>query len=105
MRFIASAIHAEALEVIARVEKLHALRRDFQAILQGAKGVSLRIADDLIGYPMITASVAAKLHGVSYQAANSAISKLVALGILRQRTEGRYDRIFQSDAVLIALGY
>lgn len=105
VRFIASAIHAEALEVIARVEKLHALRRDFQAILQGAKGVSLRIADDLIGYPMITASVAAKLHGVSYQAANSAISKLVALGILRQRTEGRYDRIFQSDAVLIALGY
>lgn len=103
--FISSAIHAEALEVIARVDKLLALRESFQMTLQGAKGVSLRIADDLIGYPMITASLAAKLYEVSYQAANTAISKLVDLKILRQRTAGRYDRIFQCDSVLNALEY
>lgn len=103
--FISAAVHAEALEVIARVDKLLSLREDFQATLKGAKGVSLRIADDLIGYPMITASLAAKLFGVSYQAANSAIAKLVDTGILRQRTAGRYDRIFQCDAVLSALEY
>ena len=85
--------------------KLLALRESFQVALQGSKGVSLRIADDLIGYPMITVSLAAKLNDVSYQAANSAISKLVDLGILRQRTSGRYDRIFQCDAVLAALEY
>ncbi len=102
---ISNAIHAEALEVIKRVDKLLALRESFQMTLQGAKGVSLRIADDLIGYPMITASLAAKLHDVSYQAANTAISKLVDLGILKQRTAGRYDRIFQCDAVLAALEY
>lgn len=102
---ISTAIHAEALEVIARVDKLLALRESFQMTLQGSKGVSLRIADDLIGYPMITASLAAKLYGVSYQAANTAISKLVELGILRQRTTGRYDRIFQCDEVLAALEY
>jgi Fic family protein len=103
--FISAAVHAEALEVIARVDKLLALREGFQKTLQGSKGVSLRIADDLIGYPMITASLAAKLYNVSYQAANSAISKLVDRGILRQRTAGRYDRIFQCDAVLTALEY
>ncbi|WP_078353649.1 Fic family protein [Mycobacteroides chelonae] len=103
--FISAAIHAEALEVIARVDKLLALRESFQMTLQGAKGVSLRIADDLIGYPMITASVAARLYDVSYQAANTAIAKLVDLGILRQRSAGRYDRIFQCDAVLAALEY
>ncbi|GAT08568.1 filamentation induced by cAMP protein fic [Mycolicibacterium novocastrense] len=103
--FISAAIHAEALEVIARVDKLLALRESFQMTLQGSKGVSLRIADDLIGYPMITASLAAKLYGVSYQAANTAISKLVERGILRQRTTGRYDRIFQCDEVLAALEY
>jgi Fic family protein len=74
-------------------------------LLQGSKGVALRIADDLIGYPMITASLAAKLYEVSYQAANSNIAKLVELGILKQRTKGRYDRIFQCDAVLAALEY
>jgi Fic family protein len=100
---ISAAVHAEALEVIARVDKLLALRGGFQTALQGSKGVSLRIADDLIGYPMTTASLAAQLYGVSYQAANSAIAKLVDLGILRQRTAGRYDRIFQCDAVLAAL--
>ncbi|MGK2880321.1 MAG: Fic family protein [Mycobacterium sp.] len=103
--FISAAIHAEALEVIARVDKLLTLRDGFQATLKGAKGVSLRIADDLIGYPMITASLAAKLYDVSYQAANSAIARLVDRGILRQRTTGRYDRIFQCDAVLTALEY
>lgn len=103
--FISAAIHAEALEVVDRVDKLLALREQFQAILRGAKGVSLRIADDLIGYPMITASAAAALHGVSYQAANTAITKLVDKGILRQRTSGRYDRIFQCDGVLAALEY
>ncbi len=103
--FISAAVHAESLEVIARVDKLLALREGFQAMLKGAKGVSLRIADDLIGYPMITASLTARLYGVSYQAANSAISKLVERGILRQRTTGRYDRIFQCDAVLTALEY
>jgi len=103
--FISAAIHAEALEVIDRVDKLLALREGFQETLRGAKGVSLRIADDLVGYPMITASVAATLHGVSYQAANTAIAKLVEKGILRQRTTGRYDRIFQCDSVLTVLEY
>jgi len=101
--FISAAVHAEALEVIARVDKLLALQEGFQMTLKGSKGVSLRIADDLIGYPMITASLAAKLYDVSYQAANSAIAKLVDRGILKQRTAGRYDRIFQCDAVLAAL--
>ena len=103
MSFIAAAIHAEALEVIDRVEKLLALRESFRETLRGAKGVSLRIADDLIGYPMITVSLAASMYGVSYQAANTAIAKLVEKGILRQRTAGRYDRIFQCDSVLAVL--
>jgi Fic family protein len=103
--FISAAVHAEAIEVIARVDKLLALREGFQMTLKGSKGVALRIADDLIGYPMITASLAARLYDVSYQAANSAIAKLVELGILRQRSTGRYDRIFQCDAVLTALEY
>lgn len=59
----------------------------------------MRIADDVIGYPMTTAS----LHGVSYQAANIAIAKLVDKGTLRQRSSGRYDRIFQCDSVLAVL--
>lgn len=103
--FICAAVHTESLEVVARVERLQALRESFQMTLAGAKGVSLRIADDLVGYPMITPTLASKLYSVSYQAANTAIAKLVDLNILRQRTRGRYDRIFQCDSVLRALEY
>lgn len=103
--FISAAIHAEALEVVERVDKVLVLRESFQRTLRGSKGVSLRIADDLIGYPMITASLAASMYSVSYQAANTAIAKLVEKGILRQRTAGRYHRIFQCDGVLAALEF
>ena len=54
---------------------------------------------------MVTASLAAKLYDVSHQAANTAIAKLVERGMPRQRTTGKYDRIFQCDAVLTALEY
>jgi hypothetical protein len=69
----------------------------------GAKVISLRIADDLIGYPMITAQLASEIHDVSYPAANNAIQRLVQIGIIRQRSEGNYSRIFACDPVLAAL--
>lgn len=100
--FIAEAIRSQAQAALVRVEKLLALRDDYNARLRAvrAKGVSLRIADELIGYPMTTATLASHIYGVSYQAANTAIAKLVSLGILRQRGTGRYDRIFGAPEVL-----
>lgn len=85
--------------------QLPELKAGFQVKLRSAKakGVSLRIADDLIGYPMITSTLASSIHGVSYQAANSAIARLVSLGILRQRSEGKYGRIFSCDEILAVI--
>ncbi|RAV10633.1 Fic family protein [Mycolicibacterium sp. GF69] len=105
VQFICAAIQAEAIEVIGRVNRLHDIRERFKTVLAdaGAKGVSLRIAEDLIGYPMITAQFASDVYGVSYPAANSAIQRLIQVGILRQRSEGNYSRIFACDAVLSAL--
>ncbi|MEV0682677.1 Fic/DOC family N-terminal domain-containing protein [Nocardia sp. NPDC050378] len=107
VQFFCAAVHAESIEVVSRVDRLVSLRSDFHQRLVAArvKGVALRIADDLIGYPMITATLASELYGVSYQAANQAIKRLTELGILKQRGSGRYDRIFSSGAVLQALDY
>ncbi|ONM48059.1 hypothetical protein B0T44_10265 [Nocardia donostiensis] len=52
---------------------------------------------------MRTARPAAELHTVSYQAANEGLEKLVQLGLIRPRTEGRNDRFFVCDAALLAL--
>jgi Fic family protein len=66
----------------------------------GAKGVSMRIADDLIGNPMITAQLASEIYDVSYRAANNSIQRLVQIGILVNVVKGT---IFACDPVLAAL--
>ena len=58
------------------------------------------LAGDLIGYPMVTARSVAETYDVSPQAGNTAVGRLTDAGILRQRTQGRYARIFSCDAVL-----
>jgi Fic family protein len=102
VRFFSEAIRFQAVDALGKVERLLQLRGDFVEQLREAraKGVSLRIAEELIGYPMLTSALAAQIYGVSYQAANSAIAKLVDLGILTQRGNARYDRIFAAPAVL-----
>jgi Fic family protein len=100
--FFSQAVAVQARDAIERVNKLLALKEEFAQRLRaaGAKGVSLRIADELIGYPMLTVTLAHQRHEVSYQSANQAVARLVSLGILRQRSQGKYDRIFSCDAVL-----
>ena len=60
----------------------------------------MRIVEDLIGYPLITATPTAERYGVSYQAANAAIRRLVQLGVLEERTGRRYGRVFAARRVL-----
>lgn len=100
--FFCRAVKAQALEAVQRVHRLLELKNQMLQRLRKAraKGTSLLIAEELIGYPMLTVTLAHRRYGVSYQAANSAVSRLVDLGILRQRNEGRYDRIFSADEVL-----
>lgn len=100
--FFSEAVRAQAVDALTRIESLLALRDEFIARLRTvrAKGVSLRIAEELIGYPMITPTLASRRYAVSYQAANTAIARLVELGILTQRTRGRYQRIFASNDVI-----
>ncbi|MBV9011173.1 MAG: hypothetical protein JO272_03840 [Pseudonocardiales bacterium] len=76
-------------------------REQFLAKLRGvgAQGVVLNLAGDLVGFPRITTKRAAEVYGVTYPTANSAISKLVNLGILREITGSNYGRVFACDDV------
>jgi Fic family protein len=105
VRFFCQAVTAQAQSAVERIKTLVALKEKMRATLhqRGAKGTSLRIAEDLIGYPMLTVTAMKERYGVSYQAANLAVNKLVDLGLLRQFTEGRYDRLFVCDEAMSAL--
>jgi Fic family protein len=100
--FFCEAVAAQAKDAVERVRKLMAIKQDLMDQLRAvrAKGVSLRIAEDLIGYPMLTVNSVASRYDVTYPAANTAVGKLVDMGILRQFSEGNYGRIFICDRVM-----
>jgi len=64
------------------------------------RGTALAVAEDLIARPMITPTLVQRRYGVSYPAANNAIARLEALGVLREITGGTYGRLFAADDVL-----
>lgn len=96
VRFFSTAVEAQAEDMVRRIEELLAVREEMLALTRAhrVRGTAVSIVEDLIGYSSITPSAAAKLHGVTYKAANDAIRRLEELGILRETTGASYGRIF-----------
>lgn len=105
IRFVCEAVAVQAVASVQRVERLIGIRDRIVADLKAkrAKGTTVEIARELIGYPMLTVSAMEARHGVSYQAANQAVKRLVDFGHLRQFSEGNYGRTFICDEVFGAL--
>ena len=102
IEFFCEAVRHQANEATEKVRRLVEVRDGMRAQLRDvrARGVSIQIADELIGYPMITATRAARRHQVTYQAANQGIARLTDLGILRELTGRKYGRMFVCDPVM-----
>lgn len=102
VQFFCTAVREQALAQSERVERLGQWKAATLDALQakGLRGVALRIAEDLIGYPFTSPTLAAKLYGRTYQACNTAIAKLVDAGVLQERTGKSYNRIFYAAEVL-----
>ena len=100
--FFCSAVLDQAVDAFRRIERLISVRDEMVGTLRQAraKGTSRSIVDDLLGFPVVTVPAMATAHRVSYQAANTAVARLVELGILREATGRTYDRVFVCDAVL-----
>lgn len=102
IRFFSQAVTAQSIRAIEKIDALHAWKEATVIELKTMKvrGVALSIADDLIGYPIITPTVAAQMYGVTYQAANAAIKRLADLKVLQERTGRPYARLFAAPGVL-----
>lgn len=102
IRFFCTAVEAQARQAVERIDHLLDWKEGLMETLRAAKvrGVALTIAEELIGYPMLTPTTAAKLYNVSYPAANSAIRRLEELGVLHERTGGKYARVYEARDVL-----
>jgi Fic family protein len=96
VRFFCTAVTAQAEDMVQRIEELLAVREEMLTVARRARlrGTAVNLVEDLIGYSSITSSAAAKLHNVTYKAANDAIRKLEELEILTEITGASYGRIF-----------
>lgn len=100
--FFASAVRVQSERALDKADELINVRDEILAKLHAAnmRGVALRIAGDLIGYPFVTPTRAKEKFGVSYEAANSAVTRLVDAGILREVTGRSYGRVFMSSQIV-----
>jgi Fic family protein len=96
VQFFCEGLAAQASDMVQRIEELLTVREEMLALLRAekARGVVFEIVEDLIGYPIITPSEAARLHSVTYPPANAAIARLESLGILYEVTGSNYGRIY-----------
>ena len=106
VRFMALALQVQADAATAQIEALLEFQESMRELAREypLRGVAARIAEDLIGRPVVTASAASRMYGVTFQAANSAISRLVRAGVLRETTGRSYGRIFVAPKVLGIIG-
>jgi Fic family protein len=100
--FFCEALRSQAVEAIDRITRLEALRDKLVAKVRGAgiRSVAVQIAEDLIGFPALTVTLAAEQHHVSFQTANTAVARLTALGILHSAGGKSYDRVFIAPEVM-----
>jgi len=102
IRFFSEGLRAQADATLVRIEALLDYQDELRALIRDRRirGVRAQIMEDIVGQPLIAVPWAAQRYGVSYQAANEAIAKLVNDGILAEMTGRNYDRLFAARRVL-----
>lgn len=100
--FFAEGVAAQAASTTEKVRQLLAYQDETHALArrQGIRGMAIDVVEGLIARPILTSGWVADVHGVSRQAAITAIGRLVDAGILRETTGGTYARVFAADAVI-----
>ncbi len=95
------AVVAAVKAVEDTMRALQTLRHGWATTLSFRQGSSARRTLDLLSsWPVLTVARLAELLGVSFQAANDAVVRLVQVGILMERTGYQKNRIFVAPDVL-----
>ncbi|NDF82844.1 MAG: Fic family protein [Actinobacteria bacterium] len=99
--FFCNGLAHQALEAESRVRAAIIWRDAMLERLRKhrVKGVAIDVVQRLIEYPTVSVQTIAKRHKVSVQAANQAVARLVTLGVLREPSGKKYNRVFVAEAI------
>lgn len=105
IKYFSEAIIGQVEREIARIEELLRFRNGLLVKLKTRKerGVVLNLAEDLLATPVLTINRIAEQYKVTYPPASSAVRKLVEMGVLREMTGKKYNRIYVCMEVLRTL--
>lgn len=101
IEFFSTAIEIQARGGTQKIRQLVTLKDSVIEELRnaGMRGSGLQIAENLIGYPVIDVRTAQNMTGATFQATNKAVSRLVELGVIRETTGRRKNRLFVCERV------
>jgi Fic family protein len=102
INFFLRGVRAQAIDTTQRISRLVDYQSAVRTVLRSRKitGVAAQMAEDIIASPVTTPTLAARKYGVSYQAANAALKRLVKEEIVTEMTGGTYGRAFGSPGVM-----
>lgn len=102
IEFFASGLAASATDTVERAAELFDLQQSYQQQVRqgGGRGLILDIAELLIGSPYVSVRQLCELTGKTFPAVNTAVKRLVDLGILREVTGRSYGRIYRASEAM-----
>lgn len=100
--FFAIGLRDQADDTTRKVDELVAFHERAKELCRASnlRGTALDVAAGLIARPIFTPTWVQRHYGVSYPAANNAVTRLEQIGLLRETTGGTYGRVFAADDVL-----
>ena len=106
IEFFLNGIAEQAMDGVERATKLMALWQDYQKRLQTARMSILaqNLVDQLFQQPAMNVGLAQQVLGVSFVSAQNNVMRLVTMGILKEVTGRKRDRIFIAPEILQLTG-
>jgi Fic family protein len=100
--FFLRGVAEQAADAVERSNRLFKLRDELHHRCHAARSSALllKLVDDLFTHPATTVARTAKLLGVTPRAAQNNIDRLLDLGVLREVTGNRRNRLFVAEEIL-----
>lgn len=100
--FFLRGVEEQALDAVRRSDELLALWNDYRARVhkERAGSITLRLVDELFYWPALSVMQVAQRFGATPAGVQRCVDRLAGLGILREATGGKRNRIYLADAIV-----
>jgi Fic family protein len=103
--FFLEGVRLQSQDAVKKIVRLQSLRAEYQAQIQSRRAPArlLRVVDLLFAGPVLTTRQVVTELGIPFVGAQRLIDQLIQLGILREVTGGKRNRVYRSDQIFAVL--